>query len=478
MKRYLFPLLMLFVLIATRAFTIHNAFDSLPSARAFVSDWLSTDWYLSQKVPYRFLFNTPAGLIYEWTNFWTSFFSLKFIQLGLFAYIFSKLLPKLGLGMASSLVFLFLFSSNQSMVAGEWIYGDSDGKPFAYLMFFFGLNYLLEKRYLLSSAFLGLAASFHVLVGGYLSILYFAVRLIQNRKIGLKELLVYGIGGAGAIFAIFYELSLPLPPVKMDYVYVMMRVPHHVLPNWKLIGWLPEYIIYNLIFIFTYKKTNSVPLKTLILFVLLSNIFWITGLSVYWLGKYEMLKYYFFRVADTLFPFTAFLVIAHYLDKFFDYSKKVSALIIVIILSICTFQFSTRAKVFFSSPDKNADMYEWIKKNTKKDAVFLVDPTISDFYISAERPMVISYKNFTQIKSYFPEALERLKFASQLELDHQKPLERDLLSKSYKDRDPELNFANYSTYNVSYVVSEKSIPSERFKLVFTGLHNQIYQVLH
>jgi hypothetical protein len=218
MKRYLIPLLMLLVLIGTRAFTIHNAFDSLPSARAFVSDWLSTDWYLSQKVPYRFLFNVPAGLIYEWTNFWTSFFSLKFIQLGLFAYIFSKLLPRLGLGLASSLVFLFIFSSNQSMVAGEWIYGDSDSKPFAYLMFFFGLNYLLEKRYLLSSAFLGLAASFHVLVGGYLSILYFAVRLIQTRKISFKELLVYAIGGLGAIFAIIYVCVLSLLNICVVFV--------------------------------------------------------------------------------------------------------------------------------------------------------------------------------------------------------------------------------------------------------------------
>ncbi len=104
MKKYLLLFLIFFILIGTRIFTVHNAFDSLPSARAFVSSWLSQDWYLSQPVPYRFLFNIPAGWLYELTNFWATFFTLKIFQFGLFAYIFSKLLPRFGMSLVGIVI--------------------------------------------------------------------------------------------------------------------------------------------------------------------------------------------------------------------------------------------------------------------------------------------------------------------------------------------------------------------------------------
>ena len=474
MKKYLFPILIFLVLMGTRAFTFHNSYDSLPSARAFVSDWLANDWYLSQKVPYRFLFNVPAGFLYEFTNFFFAFFSLKVIQFALFAVAFSKLLPKVGLGVLGSLVFLLFFSSNQSMVAMEWIYGDSDAKPFAYLFFFFALNSYFDKKYDRGAFFMGLSSSFHVLVGGYLSIAYFLVRFFQDKNISFKECFWFLVGALGAIWAVIYELSSPSYP-SADLIYVFMRVSHHVVPDWKLSGWIFEYILFNILFLVVWFKTKSRMTKALVSFPLISNIFWILGLVVYSNGHYDSLKYYFFRVGDTLFPFVAFLLIVRYLESFIKNPKVAKSLVIIVMLIVSGI-FTKRLQEFISKDEELADAYVWIRDHTAKDAVFMVDPTTSNFYVKAERPMLVSYKNFPQLKKHFEESLERLEFATQLKLDRTKEMDRATMSRAYSERNPEKDLEKFKTYQVDYVMSKNPISSEFYKLVFSGKNSYIYQL--
>ncbi|GEM_PF-6017172 len=373
-------------------------------------------------------------------------------------------------------VFIFVFSSNQSMVAGEWIYGDPDPKSFAYLCFFFGLNSYFDKKFMRSSFLLGVACSFHVLVGGYLSLLYFGMKLIQTKKLAFKETGVYLLGAALGVYAVVNELTIGSNH-SLDLIYILMRVPHHVVPEWKLHGWIFEYIIYNLIFIFCYRTTKSQFVKSLILFPLLGNIFWIAGLVFHHSGHPEFLKYYLFRVTDTLFPFTAFLLISLSIDRYLNYSKKVAATLTSLFLVICCYQFTVRFSHFSISDKKYGDVYSWIRENTPKEANFLINPAFSNFYVDAERGVLATYKNFPQLKNYFLESIERLEFASQVKLDRGLALNRDLLKEGYENRDPVLNFSNYKKYDIGYVMSDKLISSEHFLLVYQGKNAYVYQVL-
>lgn len=461
------------VLIGMRIFTIHNSFDSIPFARASVTNWLNNDWYLSQSVPYRFLFNVVAGYFYEFTNFWTAFFSLKVLQFGLLALAFSRLLPKFGLGLLTSLLFLAIFSSNQSMVAGEWMYGDSDTKPFAYICFLFSMSFLFEQKYKRSAFLMGLSASFHVLVGGYLSIVYFLVYLVKFREQLLRVIGPYVGGALIAFYAVFLELSGNSNP-NDDLIYVLSRVPHHVFPDWKFSRWVYEYLFFNVLFLWVYFKGKSQSLKTLVLFPLFSNVFWILGLIVYYSGNYAALKYYFFRVPDTLIPFSAFLILCIFLDKWIKKYKFLHYISSFFIL----FAITTHLIRGISATDTNdhQDVYEWIKENTPKNAVFLTDPTDSLFYINAERAVVASYKHSPQKNSFFNEWLERLEFVTDASLSRTKPIKKKDLREAYRLRNPDKNFDLYEKFGVSYVVSEIPITSERFKEVYEGKFLRIYEV--
>ena len=55
---------------------------------------------------------------------------------------------------------------------------------------------------------------------------------------------------------------------------------------------------------------------------------------------------------------------------------------------------------------------EWISENTPKDAIFLVDPTMSDFYIYAQRAIFVSWRHSPQSASDILEWYERIKLSN------------------------------------------------------------------
>lgn len=473
MKKYILPFLICIEIFFLRAFTIHNSYDLLPSARAFVSDWLNHDWYLSQIVPYRLLFNIIVGHLYSITeSFWITFFGIKILLFSLYGLVFSRLLPKFGLQLFGILVFIFIFSSNQSMIAMEWIYGDVDTKSFAYLLFFFALNDLLEKRYFRSCFFMGLSASFHVLVGGYLSILFFAILVFSEKQLTWKNVLIYVVGATMAFYSMAHQL-LSSADSAADLVYVLMRVPHHVLPNWKLLSWLPEYLLYNFLFIIVLIRTKNRSLKILCKFLLLSNIFWFAGFFIYFSGKIALLKIYFFRVTDTLFPFGSILLLALLIQ---NHVHKFSKAIIGLMFSFMIFQFSSKCNDFRHSLKENEELYQWIKSSTPEKATFLVDPTWTDFYMKAERAMVVSYKHSPQRNELFNDYLERLNFASSTDLNRNKPLDKKLLEEGYKNRNPNQKKEFYTKYNVDYVLAQNPVNCSFCQLVYRNKNYYVYKL--
>ena len=52
-------------------------------------------------------------------------------------------------------------------MAGEWVVGGVEAKPFAYALVFFGLSFILQNRWNRGLLFFGAAGAFHPLVGGW-----------------------------------------------------------------------------------------------------------------------------------------------------------------------------------------------------------------------------------------------------------------------------------------------------------------------
>lgn len=442
------------IIFGLLTFKIHNAFDSFPSARAFVSSWLSHDWYLSQFVPYRFLFNLPVGLLYEVSNFWISFFTVKILLFTLLAFALSRIYEKLNISLLTIVASFTYFLSNQSLIAMEWITGDSDAKPVAYILFFFALNDFLSNKLRARTFFLmGLAASFHVLVGGYLSIIFFAGVLFFRNIPSIKWILSFILGASVAIYAVIYELGQTSVPLA-DQIYIFTRLSHHLVPDWDIHRWLWKYLIFNIFLIWGYLNKDEVW-KKIISITLFSNVFWIMGLIVYQLGYHSLLKYYFFRVPDSLIPFTAYILIASLLIEKLPAKIKENRSLIPLVILIFTARFGEQLFNFSKKQNSFAEkeMYSWISKNAPDDAIILADPNYSNFYAFTNRSIYVSYKHLPQIKEYLVVLPERLKFALGMNISSSESLERPFITESFTTNLTNLSESDLKAQGITHILS-------------------------
>ncbi|MFA5582980.1 MAG: DUF6798 domain-containing protein, partial [Bacteriovoracaceae bacterium] len=411
LTKYRLQLVLLVILFGSLTFKVNNAFDSLPSARAFVSNWLNHDWYLSQFVPYRFLFNIPVGSLYKLTNFWFTFFSTKFVLFCAFTFVLARIYEKLNVSLLVLIISFTYFLNNQSLVAMEWIVGDSDAKPVAYILFFFALKDFISNKLSPKTFFLlGLSASFHVLVGGYLSITFFLALLFFKIIPKVKWILAFLLGSSIALYAVFYELGQESVHLA-DQIYIFTRLSHHLVPEWDVNRWLWKYVLFNGFLIWGYLKKDEVW-KRFISLALITNIFWIMGLVVYYLGYHHLLKYYFFRVPDSLIPFTSYLVITSLLLEKVPSKFKEHKALIPLVFIIFSFRFSGQLFDFWdkqkSYPTK--EIYSWIDQNVASDAVILANPSATNFFAHTNRSIYVSYKHLPQIKEFLIQYHRRLEF--------------------------------------------------------------------
>lgn len=354
--------------------------------------WMAGDWYLNQTQGYRGLFQTLFGpLIVSWGFLTTSIVGrlisyslvasglvfiarklglnllLLLLALTLFFYrhyyrgfaagigleqvgniywvtLLILLLgiglmlagKKLGLGLSFPLLLLsaslFLIdngdSSPQGLVAGEWLVGGLEPKVFTYGLVLLAIGLMLSRRYRLMALLLGVATSFHALVGVYnfLTVLGWLILRRKTRLANLRELglilLLYLVGSAFAIKPILEELfaSTPAFALRSSYIYVFLRVPHHLSPlSWPS-NWWVILIVYLLILASsagviwlnrpTGERSEQYVARTgLFEFTLLSLILFVLGLVVTpFDSQGRFLQYYPFRLGDIMLPLNTCLL--------------------------------------------------------------------------------------------------------------------------------------------------------------------------
>ena len=63
-------------------------------------------------------------------------------------------------------------------------------------------------------------------------------------------------------------------------------------------------------------------------------------------------------------------------------------------------------------PQSKFDLYQWIYNNTDKNAIFLVNPFMADFYLGTERAMFVSFKHSPQSEKDIFEWYKRMKICN------------------------------------------------------------------
>ncbi|HEY9664345.1 MAG TPA: hypothetical protein V6C65_38365, partial [Allocoleopsis sp.] len=225
-----------------------NEIDVLPLARQSVDpNWVPTDWYLNQPAGYRFLFQTIFGTIAATWGFLATSLIGRLFCYGLVAIGLGLLGQKLGLSRPALFAAVVLFvmagcgdnlqGCEQGAIAREWLVGGLETKAIAYGAVLPALWLLLSGQYLWAAFLLGIATTFHVLVGGWAFLVTLAwLGLHRDRISSLRQWLliplVYLIGSAFAIVPVIRQLTSPTPTsvISPSFIYVFLRLSHHLNP--------------------------------------------------------------------------------------------------------------------------------------------------------------------------------------------------------------------------------------------------------
>lgn len=422
-----------------------NEIDVLPLAKQYANPmWIPGDWYLNQPPGYRVLFQTLFGkLAVVWGLLATSIIG-RLLCYGLLASGLVLLGRKLGLSLLSLLfaVGLLLYVNRyQSMVAYEWLVGGLEPKSVAYGLLLLAIGLMLEGRYRPMALMLGLATSFHVLVGGW-AFLVVVEWLILKRRNHFRNiwypgsiLLIYLAASAFAIGPVLEQVfsSTPTASVAPSYIYVFLRLPHHLNPNSWSSDWWIRPLLYSLVLgvsvaMLRRKQQSEKSVKNyatcmgLAEFTVLTLVPFIFGLAIApFDSQGTLLQYYPFRLGDILLPLNTYLLFACALEQTLtDRAKRVFLVLCLVLLSlVCSIQAVNFHKQLlalreFPSADQGVDsewkaMCAWVRNNTPKNAVVVSPPVeFTNFTWLAERPTIAKFKLLPQTKAGILAWYERL----------------------------------------------------------------------
>jgi len=133
---------------------------------------------------------------------------------------------------------LFAVSQYYGRMAGEWMIGGFEAKGLAYVFVLLGLGAVVRGRWARAWVMFGLAAAFHVLVGGWAAVACGLAWLISGRREAPLRVIWPGIvlGALLALPGVIPALALdwgvdPQVRCQAHQIYVFHRLPHHLLPR-------------------------------------------------------------------------------------------------------------------------------------------------------------------------------------------------------------------------------------------------------
>ena len=291
-------------------------------------DWLHGDFFMESPDTHKVFYFT-----FGWLSLWLPPVALawtgRVLSWALLAWAWRRLsfaiVPRAWWSVLTAALFGCLMERCQ--MAGEWVIGGVEAKPFAYVFVLLGIESLVRDRWNRALLLFGAAAAFHVLVGGWAAVAAGIVWFFSPlpRGEGTKRVRSLWPGVVGGLL-----LSLPglIPSLTLDWgvdrataqaahvIYVFERLPHHL----TLTGIRPEFIVrLALLWAFwlllgrwsrrtRFPEDRRQPLFQLRAFVSGTVAITLAGVVVNSLMFFDralaadLLRYYWFRLTDVALP--------------------------------------------------------------------------------------------------------------------------------------------------------------------------------
>jgi len=317
-----------------------------------------------------------------------------------------------------ALIILVFASLGQTLMGGEWLFGDYEAKIPAYCLVIGGLARLLRRRDLMQSALLfALAAYFHFLVGIFWFVAAMALRMVQEpaeirRLAGASALFLAAIAPLLGTIA-WSRLAMtaagdPRFP-SPDVIYSLIRAPHHAAPfltieNFR-VQWLPGFLLAGAMLasaIAIARATESPLLRHVALWLggLLAYLFMALVASFFDRHAGSLGKFYLFRPAALLLLLWLVLVAA-YLDTL-EIKRAPSLKLLALALLLPNFLLGTANRIAGEHAEaarRGADMAAlgaYLARDAAPEDVVLVDPALEYAFLGIERrtghPALVMWK--------------------------------------------------------------------------------------
>ncbi len=390
--------------------------------------WLAGDFFLE----------TPdAHVVFNWTIGWlTQYFSLDAVAwIGrcaawlLLAIAWRRLSWALvPLPFASLLsMALFLVFQQYGTAAREWIVGGVEAKCFAYVFVILALEQLVRGRWRFVWPLLGIAAAFHVLVGGWAVVAALLTWIATKERPSFVSMLPWLVlGGLFSLPGLIPALMLtwnadPEVVRQANESYVFYRLNHHLLvydfPLRYKLQFLAVLSVWLIVCYLTRGDASRLPLRR---FVLASVVIGIAGIIVdqatmRWPDlAASLLRYYWYRLPDMMVPLgLAFALVEAYATwRKTDVSSAQAYLVVLCLVPMAVLTFHCGWQLSDGRPTADVQGHigdddpreyedwrltcEWIRENTPPDARFLIPPNAMSFRWYAQRSEVVSWKDIPQ----------------------------------------------------------------------------------
>ena len=360
-----------------------------------------------------------------------------------FALISKPLMAVLSAGLALTSITHFHF-------AGEWLIGGVEAKGFAYAFLLAGLSFLVQKKWPPVWALFGIAAAFHVIIGGWGIVVAGFTWLFSfgNRGSWKGNLICLTIGFAFSLIGLVPALLLTVghPPEivsQANQIYTFERIAHHLLFSHIFLttpSRFDFFVVATLIWTVGFcVTTDDKCLRMFNIFVLgallialiavcidcftIHNLPAGEGPGLHFAAKW--LRYYWFRLSDVFIPTGIALIMTVLLMRFFYVSYNGGAIALTLVVGIVLsqliwIQFQKQAdqrshadqltlpsfgNSWQSSFSRSINMktYQdwidvccWIRESTVPDARFITPRKQSTFKWYAHRSEIVSWKDVPQ----------------------------------------------------------------------------------
>jgi len=326
-------------------------------------------------------------------------------------------------------------------LAGEWIVGGVEAKGFAYVLVFLALEAMVRERWRAALVVAGAAGAFHVLVGGWTAVaIGFAWLISRKQRPALKVVAPAAVLGLvlalpGLIPAVMLNAGVPKDVTReAARIYVFERLNHHLVYSmfsagsvarfqalvvaWAVVAWLlrresPVSRMQRVV-----AGAVAIAICGVVIdqaFVLRAN--WLDESPLdYQTDAAGLLRYYWFRMSDSLVPVGLALGIVAGIAKLEESRTAVAACLNVaaIMLAVANLAeaYYGRAHepvppaILQSRPAMEGNtrewyrdwmhVCEWINEKAPAEAIFLTPREQQTFKWYAGRAEVVTWKDVPQ----------------------------------------------------------------------------------